>query len=73
MTYVLRTDALGESCWFAGMTDGKFDLALVITPVIFDAYYFEDHSEAENMSDQLGGAFFVAEIIGRGTIAPDVH
>lgn len=64
MSYVIRTDRLGETRYWAGLMDGSSGAATsdVISQFIFDAWHFESRKEAENVLAALGGAWEISKV-----------
>ena len=61
MPYVLRTDKLSSPHYFAGTMDRTMSLCICIAPVIFDAWFFEDRQEAEDVLSEIGDDWIVSE------------
>jgi hypothetical protein len=55
MGYVLRTEALGKTYWFAGAYDAPLTPNVSITQMIFSAWVFEGEEEAQALIDSALG------------------
>lgn len=47
MAYVIRTDKFSKPHYWCGFAEGNIGHSIVITQIIFNAWFFDDREEAE--------------------------
>jgi len=60
--YVVRTDKLDNPMYFSGTVEGGFSHSIAMNKVIFNAYFFDDKKEAQELADELGKAWYVSNV-----------